>query len=1087
MDGKPLIVSLTLKLKEAVAEAARAKDTLKSEFNQMQTEGSAAAKKIEDVFEQNLKKVGGAAKELEHALGGVGKEHEANTSWIAKIKEKLEQLEGQAKHTGSAVHEAGEGGHGSEMGLGAIAGIAGVGFELKELFNVGRETIEREEEITIGLRTTGMSAEQAAKSLDKVTQASGETANALALNHAEVETATAAYLKMGGTMDNLPQKQEAIAALAQRAGIGMDQAAKLYAKSVDDETGTLSRLGITFEKGATQAERQIAINKALSGTIDGMKEAANGPIGSFNRFKDSVSVLEEKMGSFLFKTLAPVFEFLNKNQKTVLTVVEVLGAMAIAVGTVSAATAAWNAVLALNPITWIALAVGGLIAGLILLYQNVKPVHDAFQQIWDVIKATGTAIWAFVQNYVGSLIEAFKGVGKVIDSLIHLDFKGMVEGAKQVGESVVNAYAGSAKKAGAAFGDSMASSLSGHLYDAAREQVKKALDSINKQLAEQGLSPERKAALEKSRLEWVEYGKKVGADVGDAMDSGLNKPKEEKAPASGSAAGDSRAVKLQARYSTEKDALDKEYQLKSANAEREAILAGASQEDIKNLTLGIEQEKNSKLNEIAQKYHAESLTIKKGDAAEIKKVQTDLAVAEAQTALANAKNLSETDKLALEERLKNAEELAANAKTEEERAAKVRADNHAEFEKSISELKAHIEAESHLQELRDNAISDSMERELALAQDKSAKELALLDEEHAAKKISDEEYNLTKTSLEQQANDARLKILSDHLQKENVLYAGAMAGVKTIFSDLTKQVEGMLDSLFSANQAGTQNDIALANLEKEKKIQAMSDQVRTNKMTYQEFTLQKTKLDEDATKKEQANQFSVQKLAVSVGQSITKSIVGELAKRAEAWVADQLMRLALQVVYGATSTATGAALAATTAAMWAGPAALTSIATLGAADVAATAGIIATTAAAQVAGAPKKMGGAADSGSDDDIGGVYHKNEFIVSAAGRRAFGNDSFLNAVNRGDHAAMAMYQSGNIIPRVASQLAPGYSSTGGGDHGMKELLTKIHSTLDAGIDVTGKIDAKMYPRETEKATRKRNQQVGGRAYVLGGGLRA
>ena len=180
-----------------------------------------------------------------------------------------------------------------------------------------------------------------------------------------------------------------------------------------------------------------------------------------------------------------------------------------------------------TPITGVGLAIAALVVGFVELYKHselvrniVAAVGDYFSHLWDVLKGVGSAIGAFVSNYVGSLIQAFKDVGKVLNDIIHLNFSGMVEDAKKVGGDVANAYVGSAKKAGAAFGGSLASSMKDHLHDAAVANVKKTLDEIDKNLANAALTPASKAALEKSRQDWVAYGTKIGADVGQAVQDG---------------------------------------------------------------------------------------------------------------------------------------------------------------------------------------------------------------------------------------------------------------------------------------------------------------------------------------------------------------------------------------------------------------------------------------------------------------------------------------------------------------------------------------------------------------------------------------
>lgn len=99
------------------------------------------------------------------------------------------------------------------------------------------------------------------------------------------------------------------------------------------------------------------------------------------------------------ETLGTVVGFLAKHKETVITFVAVLGAMAIAF-------AAVNAVMAVNPISLVIIAIAALVTGLIMAYRHsetfrtvvngaFKGVASAAQGMWAVIKP----VFRFILNY----------------------------------------------------------------------------------------------------------------------------------------------------------------------------------------------------------------------------------------------------------------------------------------------------------------------------------------------------------------------------------------------------------------------------------------------------------------------------------------------------------------------------------------------------------------------------------------------------------------------------------------------------------------------------------------------------------------
>ena len=175
-----------------------------------------------------------------------------------------------------------------------------------------------------------------------------------------------------------------------------------------------------------------------------------------------------------------VFGFMQKNSAWVQPLAIALGVMAVAIGIVTAVTWAWNAALALNPITWIVIGIIAAIAVIVLIATKTRFFQTIWEAVWSFFKMIGAwfagpfanffvstwnkitasfgrakqqffsiingikgffvglgngiaSVWTKVTNKITSVVNFFKGVpGKIRSSLSNMfsplwsGFKGVV-------------------------------------------------------------------------------------------------------------------------------------------------------------------------------------------------------------------------------------------------------------------------------------------------------------------------------------------------------------------------------------------------------------------------------------------------------------------------------------------------------------------------------------------------------------------------------------------------------------------------------------------------------------------------------------
>ena len=102
-----------------------------------------------------------------------------------------------------------------------------------------------------------------------------------------------------------------------------------------------------------------------------------------------------------------------------------------AIKVASVATAAFNAIMAANPIALVVLAIAGLIAGIILLVKNWDKVKEAAQKVWEVIK-----------DVFGKVKDFFIGVWEKIKEAPMKVFNWFKDNWKSVVLFILNPFAG---------------------------------------------------------------------------------------------------------------------------------------------------------------------------------------------------------------------------------------------------------------------------------------------------------------------------------------------------------------------------------------------------------------------------------------------------------------------------------------------------------------------------------------------------------------------------------------------------------------------------------------------------------------------
>lgn len=242
----------------------------------------------------------------------------------------------------------------------------------------------------------------------------------------ELSTVTGALLKNAGlplneVTDSTQALTERAADLAAMFGGPVDEAMAAINSALKGEADPIERFGISLKAtavdakavsmGLVDAEGKATDYGRSQARIALIMEQSSDAAGTFAKESDSLAgqqaILQAQFSDLqadLGKKLLPVvvkvasafvglIEFLDKNQSWIVPLVGGIAAFVAAIKGAQIAMAAFNLVMAANPVVLVVAAVAALVAGFILLYTKVQwfrdavdAVIDVFQGLWDIIQ-----------------------------------------------------------------------------------------------------------------------------------------------------------------------------------------------------------------------------------------------------------------------------------------------------------------------------------------------------------------------------------------------------------------------------------------------------------------------------------------------------------------------------------------------------------------------------------------------------------------------------------------------------------------------------------------------------------------------------
>jgi hypothetical protein len=374
---------------------------------------------------------------------------------IAKAKQEFAQLEGAGAKASFAIKKA---------ALPAAAALTGIGVALFDATKGAMEDAAAQELLAKALNNNTNATDAQIKANEDWISTQGKL---LGVADDELRPVLAKLATQTGSLEEAQKGATLAMDIAAATGKPLSAVSDALAKAYGGNTAALAKLDPKLKgliKGGLDAEGAMSV---LADTFGGAASTkANTAEGQFQRLGLTLAETKESIGAALLPAINKVLPFLTKmgnwaseNTQVFLIIAGVIGGIAAAVLLINGAMTAWtaittaativqtafNAVLAMNPITLIVIAVAALIAGLVIAYKKFEGFRNIVDTVGRALKTGFMAAIDAVKLAIDALAAVFKtlfnGIAKLWNNTVgKLSFKvpGWVPGLGGKGFDVPN-------------------------------------------------------------------------------------------------------------------------------------------------------------------------------------------------------------------------------------------------------------------------------------------------------------------------------------------------------------------------------------------------------------------------------------------------------------------------------------------------------------------------------------------------------------------------------------------------------------------------------------------------------------------------
>jgi hypothetical protein len=352
---------------------------------------------------------------------------EFDSSGVQKAKKEFAQLDGAAAKTKFAFKKA---------LLPATAAVAGLG---AALFDAGKGALEdaaAQDVLAAAIKRNTTATDMQIQANEDWISTQGKL---LGVTDDELRPAIAKLATQTGDLKKAQEGASLAMDIAAATGKPLSAVTDALAKAYGGNTKALAKLDPKLKGLIADGLDAEGAMSVLADTFGGAASTkANTAAGQFQRLQVSLAETKESIGAALLPAVNAVLPYLTKfgnwasdNTGLFLTIAGVIGGIAAAVLIVNGAIAAWtaittaatavqaafNAVLALNPITLIVIGIGLLIAALAAAYFKFEGFRNVVDSVFKFIGKAVSGSIDLIKSYFTGVLGFYKAMFNGIASL----------------------------------------------------------------------------------------------------------------------------------------------------------------------------------------------------------------------------------------------------------------------------------------------------------------------------------------------------------------------------------------------------------------------------------------------------------------------------------------------------------------------------------------------------------------------------------------------------------------------------------------------------------------------------------------------
>lgn len=194
-------------------------------------------------------------------------------------------------------------------------------------------------------------------------------------------------------------------------GVDLLTVSDALAKGYNGNTKALAKLSPQMKKlikdGASFTDVVKTLDKQFAGASDTF---ANSAQGGFKKLDIALNETKESIGAALLPVIQAALPFLQKFAAWAQKNPTTFKVIAFAIAGITASIMALNVAMALNPVGLIVIAVGAVVAALVLAYNKFEWFRNGVKAVFSFI---GNVVKTFVGNFIKGINMVIRGLNKL--------------------------------------------------------------------------------------------------------------------------------------------------------------------------------------------------------------------------------------------------------------------------------------------------------------------------------------------------------------------------------------------------------------------------------------------------------------------------------------------------------------------------------------------------------------------------------------------------------------------------------------------------------------------------------------------------